>query len=292
MNQKRVVVIGDAMIDVVVRALEPVHLSSDTASKVRLGRGGSAANIAAELALDHHVAFIGAVGQDAAGEVFLSDLRASDVTPLVQILPGATGVVVAFVNDDGERAMLTDRGVNARLSGDAVRDALMVPFDHLHVSGYTFLDPRTRHIAVEALGYARQLGSSTSVDVCSVGPLRQLGAERFLKAIGRVTMLFANEEEACALGESRSLQRALTAVRPYGEEVVVTLGPGGALVVSDGELVRKPSREVDVVDTTGAGDAATGTYLSKRLSGRSRDQSLELAMSRASKVVRRLGSRA
>ncbi|MFZ1062859.1 MAG: PfkB family carbohydrate kinase [Acidimicrobiales bacterium] len=292
MNQKRVVVVGDAMVDVVVRALEPVHLTSDTASKVRLGRGGSAANIAVELALDHHVAFVGAVGEDPAGEIFLADLRASDVTPLVQILPGATGVVVAFVNDDGQRAMLTDRGVNARLDGDAVREALVVPFDHLHVSGYTFLDPRTRTIAMDCLAYARQLGSSTSVDVCSVAPLRQLGAAKFLRATGRVTMLFANEEEACALGESRSLQRALTAIRPYAEEVVVTLGDRGALVVSDGELVRKPSREVDVVDTTGAGDAATGAYLSKRLSGRSRDQSLELAMSRASKVVRRLGSRA
>ena len=292
MNQKRVLVLGDAMVDVVVRALEPVHLTSDTSSKVRLGRGGSAANIAVELALDHWVAFVGAVGEDAAGEVFLHALRAADVKPLVQVLPGSTGVVVAFVNDDGERAMLTDRGVNARLSDEMVRDALAVPFDHLHVSGYTFLESRTRRIATEALGTARQLGASTSVDVCSVGPLHRLGATAFLKAIGRVTWLFANHEEACALGESRSLQRALISVRAHAEEIVVTLGADGALVVSEGDVVRKPSREVDVIDTTGAGDAATGAYLSKRLSGRSRDQSLELAMSRASKVVRKLGSRA
>jgi sugar/nucleoside kinase (ribokinase family) len=290
-NQKRILVLGDAMLDVVVRALEPVNITSDTASSVRLGRGGSGANIAVELALDHHVAFVGAVGNDAAGEVFLADLRAADVTPLVQVLPGATGVVVAFVNDDGERAMLSDRGVNPRLSDDAVHDALAVPFDHLHVSGYTFLDSRTRRIASDALGIARQLGATTSVDVCSVAPLRQLGAAKFLKAIGRVSFLFANEEEACALAESRSLQRALTALHTHAHEVVVTLGREGALVISDGELLRKPSREVEVVDTTGAGDAATGAYLSKRLSGRSRDQSLELAMSRASKVVRKLGSR-
>ena len=173
------------MLDVVVRALEPVNITSDTASSVRLGRGGSGANIAVELALDHHVAFVGAVGNDAAGEVFLADLRAADVTPLVQVLPGATGVVVAFVNDDGERAMLSDRGVNPRLSDDAVHDALAVPFDHLHVSGYTFLDSRTRRIASDALGIARQLGATTSVDVCSVAPLRKLGAAKFLKAIGR-----------------------------------------------------------------------------------------------------------
>lgn len=38
MNQKRILVLGDAMLDVVVRALEPVNITSDTASSVRLGR--------------------------------------------------------------------------------------------------------------------------------------------------------------------------------------------------------------------------------------------------------------
>jgi sugar/nucleoside kinase (ribokinase family) len=167
-----------------------------------------------------------------------------------------------------------------------------VPFDHLHVSGYSFLDPRTRKIASLALGLARQRGASTSVDVCSVAPLRKLGAPKFLKAIGHVTMLFANEEEARALGESRNLQRAISVLRAHADEVMVTRGREGAIVSSEGEVVRKPSREVVVVDTTGAGDAATGAYLSKRLSGRSCHQSLELAMSKASKVVRKLGSRA
>jgi sugar/nucleoside kinase (ribokinase family) len=290
-NQKRVLVLGDAMLDVVVRALEPVHVTSDTKSAVRIGRGGSAANIAVELALDHHVAFVGVVGDDSAGEVFLADLRAADVVPFVKVLSGATGVVVAFVNDDGERAMLTDRGVNPRLDAQAVLDALEEPFDHLHVSGYSLLDSKTRAIATEALGVARARGATTSVDVCSVGPLRQIGPPRFLKAIGRVSILFANEEEARALAEAKNLQRAITVLAPYAHEVVVTLGAEGAVVACDGETVHKPSRDVVVVDTTGAGDAATGAYLSKRLSGRSAHQSLELAMSRASKVVRKLGSR-
>jgi len=279
------------MLDVVVRALEPVHVTSDTKSAVRIGRGGSAANIAVELALDHHVAFVGVVGDDSAGEVFLADLRAANVVPFVNVLAGATGVVVAFVNDDGERAMLTDRGVNPRLDAQAVLAALEEPFDHLHVSGYSLLDSKTRAIATEALGVARMRGATTSVDVCSVGPLRQIGAPRFLKAIGRVSILFANEEEALCLAEAKTLQRAITALAPYAHEVVVTLGAEGAIVASEGETVHKPSRDVVVVDTTGAGDAATGAYLSKRLSGRSAHQSLELAMSRASKVVRKLGSR-
>jgi sugar/nucleoside kinase (ribokinase family) len=46
-----------------------------------------------------------------------------------------------------------------------------------------------------------------------------------------------------------------------------------------------------VLDTTGAGDAATGAYLSQRLSGSSMIDSLYGAMRAASEVVRGLGSR-
>ncbi len=142
MNQKRVVIVGDAMIDVAVRALELVNLSSDTSAKILMGRGGSAANIAVEVALNHHVSFVGVIGDDSAGDVFQRDLREADVTPLVTTMPGSTGVVVAFVNDRGQRAMLTDRGVNPRLSADVIQRGLEGNFDHLHVSGYTVLDQR------------------------------------------------------------------------------------------------------------------------------------------------------
>ena len=291
MNQKHVVILGDAMLDVVVRALEPVHLTSDTSSKVLLSRGGSAANIGVEVALNHHVAFVGVVGDDSAGEVFTRDLRDADVTPLVHVLPGSTGVVVAFVNDKGQRAMLTDRGVNPRLTSEVVRSGLQSHFDHLHVSGYTVLDQRTRKLAPEALWIAHEHGASTSVDVCSVGPLRQVGAKKFLKAIGPVSMLFANQEEAKELSGESDVRNALKFLQERSKEVVITLGKGGAIASCEGEVVRKPSRNVEVVDTTGAGDAATGVYLSRRLSGRSCNQSLELAMSRAAQVVRRMGSR-
>jgi len=51
-----------------------------------------------------------------------------------------------------------------------------------------------------------------------------------------------------------------------------------------------PSVATDVVDTTGAGDAATGTYLSQRLFGHDIDTSLRVAMDAAAKVVRGAGA--
>lgn len=286
----RVVVLGDAMLDVVVRPDEPIAPTSDTRSQIHFGRGGSAANLAVALGPEHDVTFVGVVGDDEPGEMFARDLLEAGVGAELQVVQGSTGVVVAIVAADGARAMMTDRGVNPLLSMDTVRDALAAPFDHLHVSGYTILDERTREVAAAALELARSRGASTSVDVCSVGPLAKIGVAAFLGATRRVSMLFANEEESLLLtGEldARSAGRALLA---QADEVVVTRGAAGAVALRGEQVVARPSLHVEVVDTTGAGDAATGAYLAARLSGADCGDALEHAMRRASAVLGGLGS--
>jgi sugar/nucleoside kinase (ribokinase family) len=288
---KRIVVIGDAMLDVVVRPEEPLAPTSDTKSKVRFSRGGSAANMAVALGAHHDVVYVGVVGNDEPGEMFARDLEDAGIGAELQVEEGSTGVVVAIVADDGQRAMMTDRGVNSLLSIDTVNDALSGHFDHLHVSGYTILDDATRPVAASALETARARGASTSVDACSVGPLAMLGAVEFLESAGHVTMLFANEEEALLLSGADDVKGAGAALRVAGDEVVITRGTNGAVVARGNDEWTQLSRNVEIVDTTGAGDAATGAYLSARLNGLDCDESLRLAMESASSVVGGLGSR-
>ena len=287
----RVVVIGDAMLDVIVRPLSIMAPTSDTPSSVRISRGGSAANLAVALGERHDVRYVGAVGDDESGAMFARELDEAGVTPQLQVFAGSTGVVVALVNDDGQRAMLTDRGVNSQLSLEGVLNVLADEFDHLHVSGYTVLDDATRHVASAALEVARSRGSSTSVDVCSVGPLARLGPEEFLTAIGRVTMLFANEEESLLLAGVGDVDRASERLGDVAQEVVITLGDRGAMVRRGGELWTSDSKDVAVVDTTGAGDAAAGAYLAGRLDGIACAVALALAMTSAATVVGGLGAR-
>jgi sugar/nucleoside kinase (ribokinase family) len=290
--RKRVIVIGDAMLDVVVRPEEPMAPTSDTRSRVHFSRGGSAANLAVALGANHDVVYVGVVGDDEPGEMFARDLEEAGIGAELQIEEGSTGVVVAIVSGDGQRAMMTDRGVNSLLSMDTVDDAFAEPFDHLHVSGYTILDDATRRVAMMALDSARASGASTSVDTCSAAPLARLGAPQFLRAAGKVPMLFANEEEALLLSGAADVERAGTVLREVSGEVVITRGSNGAMVVRDGRAWAQPSLPVDVVDTTGAGDAATGAYLAARLDGLDCGEALNRAMRRASSVVGVLGSRA
>jgi sugar/nucleoside kinase (ribokinase family) len=292
MNPKRIVVIGDVMLDVVVQPSHSVAPTSDTPSNVAMGRGGAGANVAVALAsYGHEVIYVGVVGNDFAGQLFVDDLVQSGVTPQLIVGAGPTGVVVSLVAPDGQRAMMTDRGVNAQLTLDHVATVLEDPLDHLHLSGYTLLDDATRPIGTAALDMARSKGATTSVDVCSVGPLAHVSVPVFLEAAIPASMLFANAEEALLLTGERDVQAAANELSPSFDEVLITMGRDGALVASAGILHHQSSRSVDVLDTTGAGDAASGAYLAHRVTGASIDDSLSAAMDAAAVVVRGLGSR-
>ena len=287
-----VVVVGDVMLDVVVRPDEPVAPTSDTPSSVRIGRGGSGANIAVELSLDGlDVTYLGAAGDDAAGRLFVEDLERAGVKATLQLVDASTGVVVAIIAESGQRSMMTDRGANRLLTPEHLQRHLDGSYDHLHVSGYCLLDDATRVGAVAALRSARERGRSTSIDVCSVGPLRRVTSDVFMNAARGATMLFANEEEATTLSGVGNVDDAIGELGLVFSEVMVTRGADGALTRLNGSTTHAPSLSRDVLDTTGAGDAATGAYLAARLKGHDVGVALRAAMEASAAVVKGLGSR-
>ncbi|WP_420813974.1 carbohydrate kinase family protein, partial [Phytoactinopolyspora endophytica] len=154
-------------------------VGSDTPAEIRVSGGGQAANTAAWLAsIGTDVTFVGAVGDDQAGHDRLAELREAGARTRVAVRPGvATGCVIVLTHGD-ERTMISDRGANALLDPDdvsaAIRDsdAGMSPdghasVGHLHLSGYTLLDDRSRDAGRRALDLARDAGLTTSVDAAS-----------------------------------------------------------------------------------------------------------------------------
>jgi ribokinase len=290
-STRRVVVVGDVMLDVIVKPAAAIAPTSDTPAHVRLSRGGSATNIAVAIAkFGHEVTFVGAAGDDVAATIIVDALTKTGVETALERVKQSTGVVVALVGDDAQRAMLTDRGANPHLSLGHVLAQLAEPFDHLHVSGYTLLDQSTRAVGTAALARAHELGCSTSIDVCSVAPLASVTPRVFLEAAANTTMLFANEEEALLLSGLGNVHSALDLLSEAFPEVMVTLGANGATAHSVEGRVDVRASSDSVLDTTGAGDAATGAYLALRLRGEPMESALHAAMREASLVVRGLGS--
>ncbi len=285
------VVVGDLATDVVaVLAGEPAP-GSDRPATIRSRGGGAGANVAAHLAgLGVPVVLAGCAGDDAAGAALLAELTAAGVGLAVRTVPGAaTGTIVSLVEPGGQRSMLADRGANLDLrAGDVPSPG---PGGHLHLSGYTLLDERPRTAGLAALAAARAAGCTVSVDPASTGPLRAHGVQRWLADIGDADLLLPNADEARLLSGRADVRDAARALTRRHAAVAVTLGAEGALWASGDDLVHRPARPADVVDTTGAGDAFTAGLLAVWLDGGEPSAALAAGLARAADVVGRFGAR-
>ena len=304
---RRFVVVGQWMTDVVAALPGPLREGTDTAARVRVLGGGAAANTAAWLAHDGYpTTLVARVGDDLLGRAGRSDLEALGVECALAIDESRpSGTCIVLVWPDGERTMVPDAGANEGLRPGDLDDSLFRAGDHLHLSGYTLLVDGSRMAGLSALDRARLRGMTTSVDVASVGPLVDAGASRFLSWVTGVDVLLANQAEAALLAglplpragddEATTLATADLAARTLSATagtVVVKLGPRGAHAQSaSGDSADAESVPVDVVDTTGAGDAFAAGFLPAWVEGNSLQVALERGNRCAARVVSRVGAR-
>jgi ribokinase len=286
----RVVVLGDVMVDVVVRLSGPLASASDAPAVIRFHGGGSAANTAAWLAAaGAEAVLLGRVGDDERGRTARDELLAAGVDARLSVDPElATGTCLVLVGPDGERTMAPDAGANDGLSAHDVPEELLRPGDHLHVAGYALLRPGSRPAAQAAIARASRSGMTVSVDPSSSALL----SAEFLDLAEGAGLLLPNASEAHALtGDSDPEAAGRTLAERFGE-VVVTLGPAGALWTNGSEVLRAAAEPVDRVESsTGAGDAFAAGLLSARLAGASTAEALAAGSRLAARAVRQAAAR-
>jgi ribokinase len=261
-----IVVLGDVMVDVVCHLAGPIATGSDSPASISMGGGGSAANVAAWLAVaGARPALAGRVGADERGAAAEAALLATGVeTWLAVDDERPTGTCVVLVAPGGERSMVPDAGANDGLADSDLPDSLLAPGAHLHVAGYALLREGSREAARSAIARARARGVSVSVDPSSSALL----SRAFLDDVAGVGLLLPNAEEATVLSGERDPERAARSLAERIPEVVVTLGSDGALWTDGRDLCRAPAAPAGaVVDTTGAGDAFAAGLLAARVAG-------------------------
>ncbi|BBL78374.1 ribokinase [Rubrobacter xylanophilus] len=248
-----------------------------TDAELSLHPGGKGANQAAAAALlGAEVTFLGRVGDDGLGEPLVRNLeeKGADAS-LVERVPGrSTGAAFITVTPDGENAITVAPGANRALSPrdvEAAREriaACRVLVAQMEIPRETVL--RGARVASEV---------DTRVLLNLAPPFR---VSRELLSL--LDPLVVNEHEAAFLLEEpvEGVEGALAAApklrRLGARSAVITLGAAGA-VVADGESVAHfPAPEVEVVDTTGAGDAFVGALATRLAAGEALKEAVSYAV--------------
>ena len=285
-----IVVLGDVMVDVVVRLSRPLAHASDAPARIRFHGGGSAANTAAWFAAaGAEPVLVGRVGDDERGRGAREELLRGDVDARLAVdhdLP--TGTCLVLVAPDGERTMAPDAGANDGLTEGDLPGELLVDGAHLHVAGYALLRPGSRPAARGAIARASKAGMTVSVDPSSSALL----SPAFLDLAEGAGLLLPNAAEAQALTGEDDPERAARRLAERFGEVVVTLGAEGALWTAGGEAIRAAAVPVEAVeDSTGAGDAFAAGFVGARVDGASAADALAAASRLAARAIGTEGGR-
>jgi ribokinase len=252
--------------------------------------GGKGANQAVAAArLGQRVAMVGRVGADDSGRTLLTALETDGVdVARVRIDHDApTGIALIAVDDRGENAIVVSPGANARVTAADV-DASA---DLLRSSPATLLQ---LEIPADAARRAAQLAGGTVVLNPAPAPPGTLPAE----LLAEVDVLVPNRVELAGLAARgtmlpETLEQVDAMARALGvPSVVVTLGTEGALVVEGGTSAHVPTPQVDVVDTTAAGDAFCGALADALVRGDSLSEAARWAVRVAAIACTRPGAQA
>jgi len=291
----RVITLGVHVVDVLVRPVTeiPAGQGGRLVDAIRITAAGPAGGTALTLAkLGAEVRSAGAIGNDALGDALVDLLTRANVDPALLVRrtdPGVqTSASVLPIRPDGSRPAFHVVGANATYSAaDAPWDAIAAA-THLHLGAPEFMGGEQ---AARILAFAREHGVTTSADLLAPGDQAPAILDWIAPVFAHLDYLLPNDEQVLGLTGTDDLAAGARALRERGVGcVAATRGADGALIIdADGEQA-VPAFAVDVVDTTGCGDAFSAGFLRGLFLGRDRAQAATLGCACAALVATGLGS--
>lgn len=291
MSEQIVVAMGVHVLDVLVRPVSEIPEGQGGAlvEQIKMTAAGSAGGTALVLSrLGATVRSAGAIGSDALGDALLSLLRRDGVetSGLLRREEVQTSASVLPIRPDGSRPAFHVVGANAAYGPEFVTDALLDGVTHLHLGGPEFLGGEK---AGEILSRARARGITTSADVLAPGDMGVL--EWIAGALPQLDYFLPNDEQVLGFTGADDLEAGCRLLLERGVGcVAATRGAEGALLVDADGVTAVPANAVEVVDTTGCGDAFSAGFLRGLGLGRSREEAARLGCAVAGIVAGGLGS--
>ncbi|MEN6552480.1 MAG: carbohydrate kinase family protein [Methanobacterium sp.] len=251
--------------------------------------GGSAANTVIGLSkLGMKTGFIGKVSKDYDGKLLLENLQKEGVdTEGIIISEGRSGNVLGFVDNEGQRALYVDPGVNDLIKPDEVKLDYLENCRILHLASFVG----------ESFKAQESIINEISEDIIvSLDPGR-IYAERginYLKNIlNRTDIILTNEEELKYLTGNKYKtfkEGAEVLLESSINIVVVKRGDKSTYITNGDESYFIEPFDVKCIDTTGAGDAFNAGFLYGFLNNKNIEKSCKLGNFIASCCIRESGA--
>lgn len=277
----KVVVVGSINADMVftsdIRPKAGETVLGNTFSVIPGGKGANQAVAAAKLGAETYM--IGCIGDDSNGEFSVKNLQNMNVnTEGVVLVHNAPTGVANIVVAEKDNSIIVIPGANFEISKDIIDKhiALIKSADILLLQ---------LEIPLDVVEYTLKLCRKNNVKVL-LNPAPGLILSSSL--IENATYITPNEHELKIIfGEQSDTDKILTR---YPNKLIVTIGPKGAKYFDGNEIKVVPTYDVDVVDTTGAGDTFCGGLAAALVRGDSIEDAIKFANKAASLTVTKLGA--
>lgn len=290
-SSPKIVVVGSCNTDMIIRAERfPAPGETILGGTSFMEPGGKGANQAIAAArLGGNVTLVSKIGYDLFGLQAIELYRNENISTkhVITDVANPSGLAMVTVNSMGENYIIVAPGANSTLSPDdvAMAEACIAEADILIVQ---------LEIPLDTVEYAIELARKHGVKAVmkpAPAPLALCDS-----IIGRLFAILPNRVEAeqlagISITDDHSARAAADIISRRGvDNVIITLGSGGVFVKAGDSYASFPARDVEVVDTTGAGDVFCGAFCMQISLGRPVMEAVVYANVAASLSVARLGA--
>jgi sugar/nucleoside kinase (ribokinase family) len=292
MSTKKILCIGDIMLDVTVLLNRPIVEGLETRAKISTQGGGAAANVASWLAFNKTPSYLVVrIGDDSAGQTLITELDSYGVEHSSRVIPNTnTGVVVVIVGSEGERTMFPDSGANSGLGLTDLPD--LSQFSAVYISAYSLINTQSRAGVLDIINAIKAAGLRIILDPATVGVLMEVGVKAATEWLDLIDTIILNEEESHFLTGKDNPVDAAAKLLERVNTVVIKRGSNGALgQTRGGQLIQVEAKKTTVVNTTGAGDAFAAGFISIWADNGPLIEALESGADLASHCVALVGAR-
>ncbi len=294
MKAPKILVVGSFVMDLIVSTPRfPDKGETVLGLSYQTAPGGKGANQAVQAArLGANVTMVGKVGNDPFGDALLESARAASVdishVARSKTLPSAIGNVQIEVKQGfTNNRIIVVSGANMDVSPEDIA-FLQDEIGCYDMVLLQFEIPMEINCLVASWAAAK--GVPVMLNCAPIAPIPE-GLKK------NITYISPNEHEAeiltgIAVRDDASIQQAITAIKAMGiPNVLMTLGSRGVACETDGRVVCSPAlSNLNVKDTTAAGDSFVSAFSTAVASGMPIKSALTFANHAAAITVCRMGA--